>query len=49
MHNIKLPLIYINACSLNNNFDGLEHFLSCTNNSFDKATMTELKITNQLS
>ena len=37
MHNIEIPhnnkslsLFYINACSLNKNFDNLQHLLNCT-------------------
>ena len=37
MHNIEIPhkikslsLFHINTCSLNKNFDDLQHFLSCT-------------------
>ena len=37
MHNIKIPhknkslsLFHINACSLNKNFDDLQHLLNCT-------------------
>ena len=37
MHNIEIPhknkslsLFHINACSLNKNFDDLQHLLSCT-------------------
>ena len=39
MHNIEIPhnnklvsLFHINACSLNKNFDDLQHLLSCTKN-----------------
>ena len=37
MHNIEIPhknkslsLVHINTCSLNKNFDDLQHLLSCT-------------------
>ena len=37
MHNIEIPqknkslsLLHINACSLNKNFDDLQHLLNCT-------------------
>ena len=42
MHNIEishnkksLSLFHINACSLNKNFDDLQHLLSCTKKNFD--------------
>ena len=39
----SLALFHINACSLNKNFDDLEHLLSCTNKNFDVITITETK------
>ena len=37
MHNIEIPyknkslsLLHVNACSLNKNFDDVQHLLSCT-------------------
>ena len=42
MHNIEIPyrnkslsLSHINVCSLNKNFDDLQHLLSCTKTKFD--------------
>ena len=42
MHNIEIPhknkslsLFHINACSLNKNFDDLQHLLRCTQKNFD--------------
>ena len=42
MHNIKIPhknklisLLHINACSLDKNFDELQHLLSCIKKHFD--------------
>ena len=31
----SLALFHINACSLNKNFNELEHLLSCTSKNFD--------------
>ena len=31
----SLSLFRINTCSVNKNFDDLQHLLSCTNNNFD--------------
>ena len=33
--NRSLSLFHVNACSVNKNFDDLQHLLSCTNNNFD--------------
>ena len=45
MHNIKIPvknrpisLSHINPCSFNNNFDDLQHLLSCTKKYDNKKT-----------
>ena len=52
MHNIKthqknkpLSLYHINACSLNENFDDLQHLLSSTEKAFDIITVSETRIT----
>ena len=52
MHNIKthqknksLSLFHINACSLNENFDDLQHLLSSTEKAFDIITVSETRIT----
>ena len=56
MHNIKMPhknkllsLFHINACSLNKNFDDLQHLLNCTKKSFDIIAISETRITKQVS
>ena len=56
MHNIKirhkkklLSLFYINACSLNKNFDGLQHLLNCTKFFFDIIAISKMRITKQVS
>ena len=58
MHNIEIPhthknkslsLFHINACSLNKNFDDLQHLLNCTKNFFDIIAISETKITKQVS
>ena len=56
MHNIKMPrknkslsLFYINACSLNKNFDDFDHLLSCTKTKFDIVAIFETRITKQVS
>ena len=56
MHNIKIPhknkslsLFHINACSLNKNFDDLQHLLNCTKKSFDIIAISETRITKQVS
>ena len=58
MHNIEithnnksLSLFHINACSLNKNFDDLQHLLSCTNFFFfffDIIAIYETRITKQV-
>ena len=45
----SLALFHINACSLNKNFDDLEHLLKCTNKVFDIIAVTETRITKQTS
>ena len=45
----SLALFHINACSLNKNFDDLEHLLKCTNKVFDITAVTETRITKQTS
>ena len=56
MHNIQIPhknkslsLFHINACSLNKNFDDLQHLLNCTKKSFDIIVISETRITKQVS
>ena len=56
MHNIKIPhknkslsLFHINACSLNKNFDDLQHLLNCTKRSFDIIAISKTRITKQVS
>ena len=56
MHNIEIPhknkslsLFHINACSLNKNFDDLQHLLSCTKTKFDIIAISETRITRQVS
>ena len=51
MHNIEIPhknkpfsLFHINACSLNKNFDDLQHLLSCTKHFFDIIAVSETRI-----
>ena len=55
MHNIEIPqknkslfLFHINTCSLNKNFDDLQHLLSCTKTKFDIIAIRETRITKQL-
>ena len=54
MHNIEIShnklqsLFHINVCSLNKNFDDLQHLLSCTKN-FDIIAISETRITKQVS
>ena len=55
MHNIEIPhknkllsLFHINACSLNKNFDDLQHLLSCTKTKFDIIAISETRITKQV-
>ena len=40
-----LALFHINACSLNKNFNELEHLLSCTNKNFDVIPISETRLT----
>ena len=54
MHIIEIPhknksLFHVNACSLNKNFHDLQHLLSCTKTKFDIKTVTETRITKQVS
>ena len=56
MHNIEIPHnnkslspFHINACSLNKNFDDLQHLLSCTKKKFDIIAISETRITKQVS
>ena len=56
MHNIEishnnksLSLFHINACSLNKNFDDLQHLLSCTKKNFDIIAISEIRIIKQAS
>ena len=56
MYNIQIPyknksfsLFHINACSLNKNFDSLQHLLNCTKKSFDVIAISETGITKQVS
>ena len=56
MHNIEIPhnnkllsLFHINACSLNKNFNDLQHLLSCTKTKFDLIAISEIRITRQVS
>ena len=39
-----LSLYHINACSLNKNFDDLQHLLKCTNKVFDIVAVSETRI-----
>ena len=55
MHNIEMPhknkplsLFHINACSLNKNFDDLQHPLSCTKHFFDIIAVSETRITKNI-
>ena len=55
MHNIEIPqknkslsLFHINTCSLNKNFDDLQHLLSCTKTKFDIIAIRGTRITKQL-
>ena len=55
MHNIEIPhknkslsLFHINACSLNKNFDDLQHLLTCTKKIFDIIAISETRITKQV-
>ena len=55
MHNIKIPHknkslspFHINVCSLNKNFDDLQHLLNCTKK-LDIIAISETRITEQVS
>ena len=45
----SLALFHINTCSLNKNFDDLDHLLKCTNKVFGIVAVTEIRITKQTS
>ena len=45
----SLALFHIYACSLNKNFDDLNHLLKCTNTVFDIIAISETRITKQTS
>ena len=45
----SLALFHVNACSLNKNFDDLNHLLKCTNTVFDIIAISETRITKQTS
>ena len=47
--NESLSLFDINACSLNKNFDDLQHLLNCTKQNFDIIAISERRITKQVS
>ena len=47
--NKSLSLFHINACSLNKNFDDLQHLLSYTKTKFDVIAISETRITRQVS
>ena len=56
MHNIEVPhknkslsLFHLNACSLNKNFDDLQHLLSCTRKTFDIIAICETRIIKNIS
>ena len=56
MQNIEIPhnnkslsLFHINACSLNKNFDDLQHLLSCTKTKFEIIAISETRIAKQVS
>ena len=53
MHCIKIPhktkSLSLNACSLNKNFDGLQHPLNCYKFFFDIIVISETRITKQVS
>ena len=42
--NKSLSLFHINACSLNKNFDDLQHHLSCTKTKFDIIAIIETSV-----
>ena len=47
--NKSLSLFHINACTLNKNFDDLQHLLNCTKIFFDIIAISETRITKQVS
>ena len=56
MYNIEIPhknkslsLFHINACSLNRNFDDLQHLLSFTKTKFDIIAISDTRITKHVS
>ena len=53
LQNMKIPkslaLFHINACSLNKNFDDLEHVSSSTSKYFDIIAITKTRITKNVS
>ena len=49
MHIKTLSLFHMNACSLNKNFDGRQHLLSCTKNNFYIIGVTKIRITKLVS
>ena len=56
MHNIEihhknksLSLFHINACSLNKNFDDLQHLLSSTQKNFDIIAISETRVAKNIS
>ena len=49
IHHKNKSLFHVNACSLNKNFHDLQHLLSCTKTKFDIKTVTETRITKQVS
>ena len=56
MGNIEIPhknkslnLFHISPCSLNENFDDLQHLFSCTKTKFDLIAISETKTTRQVS
>ena len=56
MYNIKIPhkskslfLFHINACSVNTNFDDLQHLVNITKRNFDRIAISETRITKQVS
>ena len=56
MHNIEIPhknksvsSFHVNTCSLNKNFDDLQHALTCTKTKFDIIEISETSITKQVS
>ena len=46
--NKSLSLLHINACSLNKNFDDLQHLLSCIKTKFDIIAISKTRITRQV-